>query len=190
MITSEIFRQKFEAGMSLAEHVSTAKPAQVDRWRAMIAKACISAPQRALVESFTRKMNLLIVSGNWCGDCIEQLPLIQAIVDANPSRLALRIVDRDAHADFSARFTINGGARGPVVLFLGEDFEWCATAGDRTLSRYRRIAEKQIGASCSLGAIVPPDDELAAATADWLNEIERVQLMLRLSPRLRQKYGD
>ena len=36
-----------------------------------------------------------------------------------------------------------------------------------------------------------PDAELTAAVvADWLDEFERVQLLLRLSPRLRQLYGD
>jgi hypothetical protein len=31
---------------------------------------------------------------------------------------------------------------------------------------------------------------LAVVTQEWLNEIERVQLLLRLSPRLRAKRGD
>jgi hypothetical protein len=31
---------------------------------------------------------------------------------------------------------------------------------------------------------------LAAVTQDWLDEFERVQLLLRLSSRLRQKHGD
>jgi hypothetical protein len=31
---------------------------------------------------------------------------------------------------------------------------------------------------------------MAATVQDWLDEIERVQLMLRLSGRLRQKHGD
>jgi hypothetical protein len=29
-----------------------------------------------------------------------------------------------------------------------------------------------------------------ATLADWLDEVERVQLMLRLTPRLREKYKD
>jgi hypothetical protein len=38
--------------------------------------------------------------------------------------------------------------------------------------------------------VAPPDDALAAVAAEWLAEFERVQLILRLSPRLRQKHGD
>ena len=52
------------------------------------------------------------------------------------------------------------------------------------------LAKKQLGPACPI-AIAPPDpDELAATLQDWLDEFERVQLMLRLSARLRQKHGD
>jgi hypothetical protein len=48
----------------------------------------------------------------------------------------------------------------------------------------------QLGAACPIG-IAPPDaDEVAATLQDWLNEFERIQLMLRLSPRLRRKHDD
>jgi hypothetical protein len=39
--------------------------------------------------------------------------------------------------------------------------------------------------------VLPPaGDSLAAVSADWLAEFERVQLILRLSGRLRQLHGD
>ena len=34
------------------------------------------------------------------------------------------------------------------------------------------------------------DPLLVQVTQDWLNEFERVQWLLRLSPRLRQRHGD
>ena len=85
---------------------------------------------------------------------------------------------------------MNGGHRVPVVLFLSEDYHWCATAGDRTVHRYRAVAARKLGPSCPIGIIPPEKDELEATLVDWLNEVERVQLMLRLTPRLREKYKD
>jgi thiol-disulfide isomerase/thioredoxin len=135
-------------------------------------------------------MKVLIVSGIWCGDCVQQCPLLQRIAEANPDRISLCLTDRDEHRDLSEQLRINGGDRVPVALFLAEDYELCSIFGDRTLSRYRALARKQLGPACPL-AIAPPDaDELAATLQDWLDEFERVQLMLRLSARLRQKHGD
>jgi hypothetical protein len=108
----------------------------------------------------------------------------------NPAKVRLRVVDRDEQRDLSSQLRINGGDRVPVVLFLAEDFELCAVFGDRTLSRYRALAARQLGPSCPTGIVLPPAEEVAATLQGWLDEVERVQWMLRLSGRLRQKHGD
>lgn len=189
-MTPTHLKAEFDNGQDYAAYVATGNPTQQQRWNAVYAAAALDDRQRALVASFNRRMHLLVVSGVWCGDCIEQLPLVQRIVEANPRVLAMRLVDRDQRAELAAQLRINGGGRVPVVGFLSEDFELCGWYGDRTLARYRALAARNIGPSCSLGAIVPPAEELSATLNDWLNEIERVQLMLRLSPRLRQRHGD
>jgi hypothetical protein len=38
--------------------------------------------------------------------------------------------------------------------------------------------------------VPPPADAIAAVVGDWLDQFERVQLILRLSGRLRQVHGD
>jgi hypothetical protein len=49
---------------------------------------------------------------------------------------------------------------------------------------------KRLGPSCPTGILPPEKGEVEATLADWLNEVERVQLMLRLTPRLREKHQD
>jgi len=82
----------------------------------------------------------------------------------------------------------SGGLRVPVVVFLSEDFAECERHGDRTRSRYRARAAELSGAACTTGIV--DSGTLDAVTTDWLGELKRVQLMLRTSPRLRQKHGD
>ena len=103
----------------------------------------------------------------------------------------MRLIDRDEHEDLSSQFRINEGGRVPVTIFMAEDFAFCSALGDRTLHRYRAIARRQLGASCPTGLVSSPEaDEMTATLADWCDEIERVQLMLRLSPRLRAIHVD
>jgi hypothetical protein len=52
------------------------------------------------------------------------------------------------------------------------------------------MAARQLGPSCPLPGAALPADEAAATLQAWLDEFERVQLILRLSARLRQKHGD
>lgn len=181
---------KFESALPYDRYVQTGTDEQQRRWRQVYDVAKLTPSQQQLVGGFTREMKVLVVSGIWCGDCVQQVPLLQRIAEGNAARLDLRIVDRDAHRDLAAQLRINGGDRVPVALFLSEDFEFCAAYGERSLHRYRALARMQLGAACPIG-IAPPDaDEVAATLQDWLNEFERIQLMLRLSPRLRRKHND
>jgi thiol-disulfide isomerase/thioredoxin len=150
----------------------------------------LTEAQRQLAEGFVREMKILIFSGIWCGDCVQQCPLIYRITEANPRKISLRFVERQKESELAPELRINGGSRVPVVIFLSEDDQWCATAGDRTINRYRALARARLGPLCPTGIVAPEKDELDATLGDWLDEIERVQLMLRLTPRLRQKYQD
>jgi Thioredoxin len=102
----------------------------------------------------------------------------------------VRYLDRDEHAEVQRELQVNGGNRVPVVVFLSEDGFEAARFGERTLSKYRQMMRDQSGPSCPTGIIVSGHPLLAQVTQDWLNEFERVQWLLRLSPRLRQLHGD
>jgi thiol-disulfide isomerase/thioredoxin len=134
-------------------------------------------------------MNVLCLAGAWCGDCINQCPIFQRIAEAT-DQIALRFLDRDEHADVQAELSLCGGNRVPVLVFLSEDFTECGRYGDRTLAKYRDMAATLLGPACPTGIGAPDPNSLAAVTSDWLNEFERVQLMLRLSARLRERHGD
>lgn len=159
------------------------------RWADMHSAVQLTDPQARLLKSFQREMKVLCLAGAWCGDCANQCPIFDHFAHAAPS-IQLRFIDRDAHPDLSAELKVCGGGRVPVVVFLSEDGQLVGWYGDRTLSKYRQIASDQLGSSCPTG-IVPPGASLTAAVVqDWLDEFERVQLLLRMSSRLRQLHGD
>jgi thiol-disulfide isomerase/thioredoxin len=182
--------EKFQAGLAyddfLARH---ATDGQKVRWRQFREQIVLTSAQRELLGSFTRRMNVIVLAGAWCGDCINQCPIFEQFAAAAPV-VATRYLDRDEHADVQRELQVNGGNRVPVVVFLSEDGFEVARYGERTLSKYRQMMRDQAGASCPTGIVVPGDPLPALVTQDWLDEFERVQWLLRLSPRLRQLHGD
>jgi hypothetical protein len=189
-MNASFLAEKFAAALPYDRYVLTGSEEQQRRWRQIYEATRLTPEQTQRLMTYRRDMKVLIVSGIWCGDCVQQVPLLQRAVEANPARVEMRLVDRDQHRDLSEKVRINAGDRVPVVLFLAEDNELCAVFGDRTLGRYRALAARQLGGTCPLAIAPPPQEELAATLQDWLNELERVQLMLQLSGRLRQKHGD
>lgn len=190
MFTAEALRRQFESSLGYGAYLETGRPDQQAAWRRILDSVELTERQRALLGDFRREMHVLVCSGIWCGDCVRQCPLLARIAQAAPERIHLRFFDRDQHADFSKNLRICGGARVPVAIFAAEDFEFVSLMGDRTLARYRTMAAQQLGAACPVPGADVPDEETAAVLEDWLNEFERVQLLLRLSARLQAKHGD
>ena len=72
---------------------------------------------------------------------------------------------------------------------MAEDFEPVSRIGDRTLSRYRAMAIKNLGDQSNVHS-PPPSDPVREVLVEVLREFERVHLLLRTSARLREKHGD
>lgn len=187
-LNATFLADKHAAGDDYATYVGH-DPSRAPQWEAIYDRLALTSEQHDLIAGFTRKMHVICLSGTWCGDCVAQGPMFERIAEAN-DLIDLKWLDRDEHADLAELVVINAGNRVPTLIFCAEDFELVSYLGDRTLTRYRAIAAKQLGAACQLPGAHVPEDELAATMQDWLNEFERVQLLLRLSPRLRQKHND
>jgi len=188
--TAEAWEAAFDAALPYAaflERHGTAEQRQ--RWDAFHARLSLEPAQRAVLGTFVRRMPVLVLAGTWCGDCVNQCPIFAHFAAAAPS-IDLRFLDRDALPDIAAHLKVCGGQRVPVAAFFSEDFTPILFYGDRTLSAYRAAAATVQGVSCATGIAPPPADAVAAVVADWLDQFERVHLILRLSGRLRQKHGD
>ncbi len=165
----------------LAEFGSAGDRERWDRTRQAVA---LTDDQRALLAAFTRRTNVLVLAGAWCGDCAAQCPIFERFAEAAPV-LAVRYLDRDAHPEAQRELQINAGNRVPVAVFFSEDGFEVARYGERTLAAYRRLVSGLVpGVPDADGELLP------RVVADWLREFERVQWLLRLSPRLRRLHGD
>lgn len=192
MVAPTVLRPVFEAALSYDKYISTvAKPGEATNWNAAHGRVHLTAQQRQVLGGFVRRVNVLCFSGTWCGDCVHQCPMLDHIAKAAPAgTVDLRFVERPSHRALSDAFKVCGGDRVPLAIFMNEDFDFCALAGDRTLSRYRALAQKNLGASCPLPGAAQATAEIDATLQDWVNEFERAHLMLRLSTKLRQRHGD
>lgn len=180
----------FDSGLGYQNFLNThGTETHRQRWQQIYDQVQLRVDQRALLGGFVRQMNVLCLTGAWCGDCVNQCPILQQFAETT-DKIDLRFLDRDAHMDVTQELSVCAGRRIPVVVFLSEDFSECGRYGDRTLSKYREIAATQLGAACPTGIVKPDVSLLEAVTAEWLAEFERIQLMLRLSQRLRNTHGD
>lgn len=185
------FAAKFESGLNYSDFLTThGTDDQRQRWAAVHDQVNLTTAQTDVLSGFVRQMKVLVIAGAWCGDCVNQCPIFDHFVAASNGKVDLRFFDRDQHSDLADELSTCGGQRVPSALFLSEDNFVCGRYGDRTLAKYRNMAETQLGATCPTGIGGADQSLLDQVTQEWLNEFERIQLMLRLSGRLRKLHND
>lgn len=181
---------KFAEALPLPEFLSTfGTPTDQARWKRALDATTLTGAQTALLKTFTRETKILLLAGAWCGDCASQCPILDRFAEVNPL-LKVRYLDRDTHRDAQDELKINGGDRVPVAVFFSEDGFEVTRYGERTLTKYRQLGAQLSGETCATGLVKGGDPVQLGVVQDWLDVTERVQWILRLSPRLRRLHGE
>ena len=179
----------FESGLKYEDFLDRyASDLDREKWQATHASVALTEEQVAVLKSFVRDEKVLVLAGAWCGDCATQCPIFERFA-TQTDKLHIRYLDRDDSPEFAESMLTCGGKRVPGVLFLSEDDMVCGRYGDKTLAKYRSLVANDAAGTCAVGFGEPADLQ-AAVVSEWLEQFERVQWMLRLSSRLRQKHGD
>ena len=186
---TEFFKSYFAKALAYQDYVATGEQVHQDRWNEHYQAVQLAPDQLELVKSFTRKLNILFMSGTWCGDCVRQGPIVARIAQAS-DLIDLRFIDNKEYPALADELRINGASKVPVAVFVSEDFFELGRFGDRHLAIYRSKLATELGPACSTGIAVPQESVLQQDLRDWLDLIERNHAMLRLAPLLRQRYDD
>src|SRR6202041_352795 len=98
MKTSSI-PERFASALPYDRYLKTGTEEQQRRWTQVYDAAHLTDAQQQLVNGFVREMRILVFSGIWCGDCVQQCPLIWRIAEANPAKIDLRFVERTKESE-------------------------------------------------------------------------------------------
>jgi hypothetical protein len=188
-VRQELWGEEFSRSLHYENYLAASDPAHAAKWRAMEGSVSVPPDRADVVRGFERKLNVLVYSGVWCGDCVRQGPMLARIAGLS-DRVDLRFREREDGCRLGEELRMNGAWKVPVVVFLSEDFYELGRFGDRLLTVYRKMAREKLGPSCSTGLVPPPADEFEAETREWVDVFERMHIILRLSPMLRERYGD
>ena len=189
-VRSDLFQRVFRDAVSYRDYLLTGN----DRERAAWARAEARLPALpddagTRLDPAGRIVNVLCLSGIWCGDCVRSVPIVARLAEVAGPSVDFRLVDRDTIPELRDELRVLGAMRVPMVVFLTEDFHEIGRYGDRPLTVYRDKAVTELGAACPLPGSAD-GGALAAETDEWLDVFERMILMARLAPPLRARHGD
>ena len=187
-IHSSLWRESWDKALPFKLYIESDGGTYRGKWEETYNRVVLSEEQRKTICGFVRKLQVLVLSGVWCGDCSRQGPIIQKIVEAGKG-LEARFLDNRRNPQLQDELRINGAMKVPVAVFLNEDFFELGRFGDRHLAVYRMKLETETGNACSTGLAVS-QELLSRDIRDWVDLFERMHAIVRLAPAYRRKYGD
>jgi hypothetical protein len=99
-----------------------AASANAGLWRAVYARAQVSAAALARVATAAGPWHLLVLAEDWCGDAVNSVPVVARLAEDAPN-LDLRVLRRDANLDLMDAHLTNDARSIPVVLVLDAWFQ-------------------------------------------------------------------
>ncbi len=81
------FSDQFSVALPYGQYLANGTEEQQRRWTQVYDIAGLDATQQEFIAGFEREMKILVHSGIWCEDCVEQCPLIQRTAEANPAKI-------------------------------------------------------------------------------------------------------
>ena len=98
---SELFHRAFGDALPYREYLATGNSREAAAWaRADAALPALPDDAGTHLDPAGRIVNVLCLSGVWCGDCVRSAPIVARLAEAAGPPVDLRFVDRDAIPDF------------------------------------------------------------------------------------------
>ena len=110
---SELFRQVFRDSLSYPEYLATGNVREQTAWAR--ADAALPAPPEdasVRLDPAGRIVNVLCLSGIWCGDCVRSVPIVARLAEAAGPAVDLRFLDRDAIPELRDELRVLGAIAG------------------------------------------------------------------------------
>jgi len=133
MVTKEQFKQGMTMDQYLAQ-MGTNK----DKFVEFLGTIKIDPADKGALDKYGKKLNVLVITEDWCGDALYNVPVLAKLVEGAPN-IELRVFLRDKNADLMDQYLNQGMYRSiPVFAFFDENMNEVA----RLLERPSKITDQ------------------------------------------------
>lgn len=123
------WKSVFDSGLDYTAWLTAAEsPEQRDKLEAQRLALHLEAPVVGFLAALPRRVHVVAIAEDWCGDVVRHAPVLQRMAEAGPN-LVVRYISREQYPGVFTRFLTNGGEAIPKFIFLSERFVECGNWG-------------------------------------------------------------
>src|SRR2546428_7385366 len=109
-----------------------------------LSEITVRPEDRAALGKLGRTLNILVITEDWCGDALYNVPVLAKLVEGNPN-IEMRVFLRDKNPDLMDQYLNQGIYRSiPVFAFFDESMNELARFIERPPAQTEEIEKKML----------------------------------------------
>lgn len=138
-----VTRERFMQGMTFQQYVDQ-MGTNKEKFVGFLNEIQITPEDRAALARPGKKLNLLVITEDWCGDALYNVPVVAKMVEGNPN-IETRVFLRDKNPDLMDQYLNQGMFRSiPVFAFFDENMNEVARFIERPPAQTEEIEKKML----------------------------------------------
>jgi hypothetical protein len=138
-----VTRQRFAQGMTFQQYLDQ-MTTNKDKFLETMAATHVTPQDRAVFADRREKLNVLVLTEDWCGDALTNFPVLARMVEGAPN-VEMRVFLRDQSPDLMDQYLNRGLFRSiPVFVFFDADMKEVARFVERPPKITEYMDQKQL----------------------------------------------
>lgn len=138
-----ITKERFAQGMTFQQYLDQ-MGTNKEKLVQFLGEIKIKPEDRAALDRLGTKLKVLVITEDWCGDALYNVPVLAKMVEGNPN-VEMRVFLRDKNPDLMDRYLNQGMYRSiPVFAFFDETMQEVARFIERPAAQTEEIEKKML----------------------------------------------
>jgi hypothetical protein len=144
-------KERFAQGMTVQQYLDQ-MGTNKDTFMKFMGEIKINPEDQAALARMGKKLKVMVITEDWCGDALYNVPVLFKLVEGNPD-VEVRVFLRDKNPDLMDQYLNKGQFRSiPVFAFLDEGMHEVARLLERPQKMTEEIEAKMLEARKALRA--------------------------------------
>jgi hypothetical protein len=138
-----VTRERFQQGMTFPQYLEQ-MGTNKEKFVEFLNEIKIAPEDRAGLDRYGKKLNVLVITEDWCGDALYNVPVLAKLVEGNEN-VDMRVFLRDKNPDLMDQYLNQGLYRSiPVFAFFDENMKEIARFIERPPAQTEEIEKKML----------------------------------------------
>jgi hypothetical protein len=138
-----VTRERFEQGMTFQQYLDQ-MGTNKETFTKFLAEIVIRPEDKEALAKLGKKLKLMVITEDWCGDALYNVPVLAKMVEGNPN-IEMRIFLRDKNKELMDQYLNQGLYRSiPVFAFFDDNMNEVARFIERPPVQTEEIEKKML----------------------------------------------